>query len=33
VARRCLSLPIYPELRDEQVEYIAGVIRSVADVA
>jgi dTDP-4-amino-4,6-dideoxygalactose transaminase len=26
VARRCLSLPIYPELRDEQVEYIAAVV-------
>jgi dTDP-4-amino-4,6-dideoxygalactose transaminase len=26
VARRCLSLPMYPELHDEQVEYITAVI-------
>jgi dTDP-4-amino-4,6-dideoxygalactose transaminase len=33
VAKRCLSLPMYPELRDEQVEYIADVICSVVGVA
>ncbi|MDO8347403.1 MAG: DegT/DnrJ/EryC1/StrS family aminotransferase [Rugosibacter sp.] len=27
-AARCLSLPISPMLKDEQIEYIAGVIRS-----
>ncbi|MCW8875277.1 MAG: DegT/DnrJ/EryC1/StrS family aminotransferase [Gammaproteobacteria bacterium] len=26
-------LPMYPELRDEQVEYIADAIRSVAGIA
>lgn len=29
VARRCLSLPIYPELSDEQVQEIAATIRAV----
>lgn len=31
VARHCLSLPMYPELRDEQVDYITGVIRAFHD--
>jgi dTDP-4-amino-4,6-dideoxygalactose transaminase len=26
-ARECLSLPMYPELSDEQVEYVAAMIR------
>jgi dTDP-4-amino-4,6-dideoxygalactose transaminase len=26
-ARECLSLPIYPELADEQLEYVAAAIR------
>ena len=26
-ARECLSIPIYPELSDEQVEYVAAMIR------
>jgi dTDP-4-amino-4,6-dideoxygalactose transaminase len=26
-ARECLSLPIYPELTDEQIEYVAAAIR------
>ncbi len=29
VARRCLSLPIYPEMTDEQVRAVAQVIREV----
>lgn len=29
VASRCMSLPIYPELRDEQVDQIIDVIQSV----
>jgi dTDP-4-amino-4,6-dideoxygalactose transaminase len=28
VAERCLSLPMYPELRDEQVAYISATIRA-----
>ena len=26
-ARECLSLPIYTELTDEQIEYVAAAIR------
>jgi len=29
ITRRCLSLPIYPELTEEQVESVLGVIRGV----
>jgi len=31
VARRCLSLPIYPELEDADIQRIVGVIRSALD--
>ncbi len=30
-SRECLSLPIYPELTDEQVDYVASCIRSFRD--
>lgn len=29
IAQRCMSLPIYPELRDEQIDRIVDVIKSV----
>jgi dTDP-4-amino-4,6-dideoxygalactose transaminase len=29
IAKRCMSLPIYPELKDEQVDQIVDVIKSV----
>ena len=31
VAKRCLSLPIYPELEDPDIQRIAGVIRGALD--
>jgi dTDP-4-amino-4,6-dideoxygalactose transaminase len=31
IARRCLSLPIYPELTDQQVQEIVAVIRKVVN--
>jgi dTDP-4-amino-4,6-dideoxygalactose transaminase len=31
VAQRCLSLPIYPELEDADIQRIVGVIRSALD--
>jgi dTDP-4-amino-4,6-dideoxygalactose transaminase len=30
--RNCLSLPMYPELTDEAIEYTAEVLREVAGV-
>jgi dTDP-4-amino-4,6-dideoxygalactose transaminase len=29
IASRCMSLPIYPELRDEQVDQVIDIIKSV----
>lgn len=29
IAQECLSLPMYPELQDEQIEYVADTIRGV----
>jgi len=29
IASRCMSLPIYPELKDEQVDQIIDVIQSI----
>ena len=31
VAQECLSLPMFPELADEQIEYVADTIRGVFD--
>jgi dTDP-4-amino-4,6-dideoxygalactose transaminase len=31
LADRCLSLPMYPELTDEQIEYICSSIREFFD--
>ncbi len=30
--RNCLSLPMYPELTDEQIEYTAAVVKELAGV-
>jgi len=30
-AENCLSLPMYPELKDEQIEYIADKIKEFLD--
>jgi dTDP-4-amino-4,6-dideoxygalactose transaminase len=32
VAQRCLSLPIYPELSNEAIDEVCGVIRQVLKV-
>ncbi|MDX1608637.1 MAG: DegT/DnrJ/EryC1/StrS family aminotransferase, partial [Halofilum sp. (in: g-proteobacteria)] len=31
VARRCLSLPIFPELDDERIDRICGAVREALD--
>jgi dTDP-4-amino-4,6-dideoxygalactose transaminase len=31
VAARCLSLPMFPELKPEQIEYVAGVLRAACE--
>jgi dTDP-4-amino-4,6-dideoxygalactose transaminase len=30
--RNCLSLPMYPELTEEQIEYTAAVLKELAGV-